>query len=131
MEVVNQGHICFIVQSKRISTLKLKFCNGKENHTTTHEGRFCCNLCDVPQFSNAKLCFERYAVSDGAKRGRCTAVWDLKQSLQDVLKKKLVDARKQYIQQHPSFMMLGENFMCPDSVIDSVCKQSKFVRNRR
>ena len=81
------------------------------DYTTTHGGRFCCSLCGVPQFGNAKLSFERYAVSDGAKRGRHTAVWDLKPILAKSLKK--IDAMKQYIQQHPSFMMLGESFVCP------------------
>ena len=139
MEAVNQGHIFFIVQSKRISMLKLRnFVMAKKiafvillraigDYATTHQGRFCCGLCGDPQFSNAKLSFERYAISDGTKRRRCTAVWDLKQSSQDVLKKKLIDARKRYIQEHPSFMMLGENFVCPDSVIESICKQSKFI----
>ncbi len=135
MEGVNQEHIYFIVQSKCVK----KFCDDKENcfrqsllHaigdcTIPHQGRFCCDLCGDPQFSNAKLCFERYAISTTAKRGRRTAIWDSKKSLQDTLKKIMIDARRQYIQQHPNFLMLGENFVCPDSVIDSVCKQSKFV----
>jgi hypothetical protein len=95
--------------------------------TITHQGRFCCGLCGDLQFSNTKLCFERYAISAVAKKGRRTAVWDLRQSLQDVLKKRMIDARRQYIQQYSIFFMLGENFVCPDSVIDFVCKQSKFV----
>ena len=97
--------------------------------TITHQGRFCCDLCGEPQFSNAKLCFERYAISAIAKRGRRTAVWDSNQSLQDILKQRIIDARRQYILEHPSFLMIGESVVCPDSVIDSVCKQSKFVKS--
>ncbi len=29
--------------------------------------------------------------------------------------------------EHPSFQMLGRNFVCADSVIDKICLEAKFI----
>ncbi len=45
----------------------------------------------------------------------------------DKLHKNLELEREAYMQEHPSFRILGQNFICPDSAIDKICHDAKFI----
>ena len=42
------------------------------------------------------------------------------------LKTKLLEEREKILLEHPSYRMIGIDFVCPDSVLDKICEQSKY-----
>ena len=39
------------------------------------------------------------------------------------LKTKLLEERKMILLKHPSYRMIGMDFVCPDIVLDKICEQ--------
>ena len=46
----------------------------------------------------------------------------------DVLREKLVQARKKFLDQRDDFYMIGVNFICSDSAIDKLCAEAKYIK---
>jgi hypothetical protein len=52
------------------------------------------------------------------------------ESLGRNLKDRLLQERRRYIQDHPAFFFLGEEVVCPNCVIEDICKESKFIKTK-
>lgn len=87
-------------------------------------GHPCCDVCnDVPH----RLYFESLPSNFPLHNSCRRAIRKVDKALEDKLKDNLKVERQSYIQDHPSFLMLGPNFVCPDSAIDKICHEAKFV----
>ena len=89
----------------------------------------CCSHCDTTTKS-----FESHnphliicETQKGTKRRR-VAVWDVTESLESCLKRRLLQARHRYVQEHPAFLFLGEEAVCLDCVIQNICAESRFIK---
>ena len=91
----------------------------------------CCRHCDA----SAKSFEAHYpkliicSAYRGSKRRR-VAAWDVTESLERNLKDKLLQERCRYIQDHPAFLFLGEEAVCPDCVIQDICTESRFIKTK-
>lgn len=65
----------------------------------------------------------------GSKRRRIAA-WDVTESLERILKERLLQERHRYFQDHPAFLFLGEEAVCPDCVIQNICTKSRFIKTK-
>ena len=91
----------------------------------------CCSHCDA----NKKL-FESHnpklVISNKytASKRRRVAAWDVTESLESNLKDRLLQERHRYVQDHPAFLFLGEEAVCPDCVIQNICTESRFIKTK-
>ena len=61
---------------------------------------------------------------------RHVAAWDVTEALERNLKDGLLEERRRYVQDHPAFLFLGEEAVCPDYVIQDVCTESRFIKTK-
>ena len=91
----------------------------------------CCRHCDASTKSfeshNPKLII--YNAYQGSKRRRIAA-WNVTDSLERNLKDRLLQERRRYVQDHPAFLFLGEEAVCPDCVIEDICTESRFIKTK-
>lgn len=93
----------------------------------TADNHPCCDVCDRNKIP-ATLNFEALPSSSFQKRStRRTAVRIVDKDLETKLRENLEAEREAYILEHPSFQMLGPNFVCANSVIDKICLDAKFI----
>ena len=59
------------------------------------------------------------------KRKRRRAV----QKVGDNLKQKLVAVREEVYKERSSYSLIGIRFLCPDSTIDNLCKEAKYIES--
>ena len=85
----------------------------------------CCDVCDSSSIP-AELNIEDSPSSSVQRRTR-RAIRVVDEDLMKKLKENLEAEREAYIFDHPSFRMLGPNFVCPNSVIDKICLDAKFI----
>lgn len=52
------------------------------------------------------------------------------ESLEGCLKDRLLQERHRYVQDHPAFLYLGEEAVCPDCVIQNICTKSRFIKTK-
>ena len=45
-----------------------------------------------------------------------------------VLRQKLVQARRDFLEQRDDLYMIGASFVCPDSAIDNLCAEAKYIK---
>ena len=90
----------------------------------------CCSNCPPSQFSlPPKLgIIESNSLVLSKKKRR--AHWKVTEVLEDTLKNRLIQERKKYVQDHPVFIMIGEKAVCPNCVIDAICKEARFVQSK-
>lgn len=86
----------------------------------------CCDVCDGNRIP-APLHFEAFPSSTLHRRTRRAAIRIIDEGLMTELKKNLEAEREAYMHEHPSFQMLGRNFVCADSVIDKICLEAKYI----
>lgn len=60
-------------------------------------------------------------------RKRHINVREISADLRDELHSRLVKERNAIVDEHPSFPMIGSNFLCPDSVLDELCARASYV----
>ena len=79
----------------------------------------CCDICyAIPK----ALDFEAIASTvQASKRTRRTAVRIVDENLARKLKENLIVERQAYMDDHPSFKILGPSFVCADCAIDAIC----------
>ena len=54
----------------------------------------------------------------------------MSQELEDDLRIRLKEERTKFMVDHPSFVIVGEMAVCPDCVIDYVCKDARFIKTK-
>ena len=80
----------------------------------------CCDVCSAGRVSTRL----DVVVSRVSRRKERRAV---KRTVSSDLEDKLMAIREEVLEDHPSFRMLGINFLCPDSTIKKLCLEAKFV----
>ena len=93
---------------------------GGEDVSTSEQ---CCSSCSggsIP-YPRVDICVS--GKSSRAKRPQTVRV--VSQQLQESLKERLIQARNSVLLANPGYRMLGQHFVCPDSVIDNgICSVS-------
>ena len=91
----------------------------------------CCSHCDAITKSfeshNPKL---KICTADQGSKKRRVAAWDVTESLERILKERLLQERHRYVQDHPAFLFLGEEAVCPGCVIQDICTDSRFIKTK-
>ena len=89
----------------------------------------CCSHCDKTQLFESHYPELRIYSIDQSKKRR-VAEWEVTESLGKTLKERLLQERHIYVQDHPAFLFLGEEAVCPESIIDNICTNSKFIKTK-
>lgn len=80
----------------------------------------CCDACSPVSFDGWLNVLELGAVN---RRKRRRAI----RTVTKDLKAKLVAVREEVLSEKPAFRMVGIGLLCPDSTIDELCKQAKYI----
>lgn len=89
--------------------------NGSQNH--------CCDVCSPTMSFDSRLGVLQRGTTNKRKRRRGV------RKASDRLKQKLVAVREEVYNERPSFSIVGIRFLCPDSTIDKICKEAKFIES--
>ena len=82
----------------------------------------CCDVCSPDKsFDEQFDLFHRCVL----KRKRRRAV----RKVGDNLKQKLVAVREEVYKERSSYSIIGIRFLCPDSTIDNLCKEAKYIES--
>ena len=81
----------------------------------------CCDVCSDLFFEEQFDIFQVQSV----KRKRKRAI----RSVKDDLKQKLIAVREEVYRERPGFSILGIHFLCPDSTINNICKEAKYIES--
>ena len=84
----------------------------------------CCDACSPVSFDGRLNVLELGAVN---RRKRRRAIRTVTKDLIVDLKAKLVAVREEVLSEKPAFRMVGIGFLCPDSTIDELYKQAKYI----
>lgn len=84
----------------------------------------CCNICSVHPLSSRLDIIHRRAGTN--KRTRKRAVRSIEQ---EELKKKLELAREDFLDKHPSFRIVGIDFVCTNLAIEKLCEEAKYLHS--
>lgn len=94
---------------------------------STQQNSVCCMVCHPSAISDGgRLSILQEGKAPPRKKRRA-AVRKLDKPAMDHLKSHLKAERAQYIKEHTTFAMLGDQMVCPDSVIESICSSAKFI----
>ena len=88
----------------------------------------CCDCCDDTKCPQS-LRFECQVISRCNRRKRRTAQHEVDEECKVVLKGALLKAVDAYMAEHTSFLMLGRNFVCPECIIDEICREARFFKS--
>ena len=123
----SRAHVFMSSGQKCCEQVKV-YCTSKENCASeSHpEDLPCCDSCDMSKCPKS-VCFESQATS--TKRKRQTLVKEMNESCMADLRAGLVKAVDDFLEKHPSYKMLGRSFICPDTVIDKICSEAKFLNS--
>ena len=140
-----RAHLFFSTKQKLVDKDVREFCQSKENclrasilrligNTVAVETSSpCCSNCSsssgvvVPQ----KLQVIEAKPTADPKRKKRKAYWSTSKDLEDEIKRRLKEERTKFIIDHPSFLIVGEMAVCPDCVIDCVCRDARFVKSKQ
>ena len=86
----------------------------------------CCMVCNPSAFAGERLDILKVGKAPPRKKRR-VAVRKIEKSLLDALYTQLKAERAHYIAEHPTLSIVGERFVCPDSVLNSICSNVKFI----
>ena len=136
---VNYGHMFFYNRKqKKIDPKVMDWCVSKENcrrksmlqaigsNEVPQVSSFCCDVCNV-ELPASKLSFESLVAP--VKRKRRAALRTVNEDLEAHLRSVLLKEREAYMQEHPSFNMIGAHFVCSLSTITSICEQACFIKS--
>ena len=85
----------------------------------------CCMVCN-PEFCEGGRLSLQVGKAPPRKRRR-VAVRRVDQEMNEEINACLKAERANYIAHHPTLAIIGEQLVCPDSVIDSICSSVKFI----
>ena len=134
----SRAHLLLTTDAEKINDLALKsFCTDKENCLrslmirslggTVEQTSLCCMVCNPSAFSDSSRLSVLQIGKAPPRKKRRVAVRKLNQSTIDDLESRLKAERTKYIVEHPSLAILGEQLVCSESVIDSICSNAKFI----
>ena len=83
----------------------------------------CCDVCTWSQCPHNRLDILKPTRQKSQKQ---PVAHDMTPSHVKELKTKLLEEREKILLEHPSYRMIGIDFVCPDSVLDKICEQSKY-----
>ena len=132
----SRAHVFYSGKQKKVDAKVKEFCVSKENCRrremlkcvgSDEVGRrtgLCCDMCSGLDCIGSQLRFETRAVRkqmvpSERKRPRAKKK---NEHLTAQLKSALLLERTRYITQHPGYRILGPQMVCPDCVINHVCK---------
>ena len=133
----SRAHIFYNPEKKKVDKEVKDFCAGKENCRrdvmlraigskviSDRELNSCCDVCsEVP----SNVSFELLGGSVSQKRKRRVAVRVVDEDLEAELRARLLKEREQYLELHPSYKMIGADFVCPLDVINDLCSRARFI----
>lgn len=137
--MASRAHVFFSSRQQKCDDQVKEFCTSKENCrrtmmlqalgvTETHPVTLpCCDVCDnraCPQYLN----FTDTTLTN-ARRKRRTAVKVIDDTCKLELKAALLREVDMYIEEHPSYRMLGRDFVCPSCVIEKICSEARFFNS--
>ena len=135
----SRAHI-FLSSAQKCSEQVRGYCTSKENcrrrmmllavgASENHpENLPCCDSCNNSKCPKS-VCFESQVTSTRSKHKRRIAVKDVNDNCMANLRAGLVKAVEEFLEEHPSFKMLGRSFICPDSVIEKICAEARFINS--
>ena len=134
----SRAHLFFSSRRKKISPVVKEYCASKENcrrlfmlkalgsTEQVSSDHPCCDVCSRDSIPD-RLHFEAFPTDAPVRKRTRRAIRKVDKDLEEKLRENLKAARQAYIQEHPSFQMLGPNFVCADSAIDKICQNAKFI----
>ena len=135
-----RAHLLVKSDTDKITDPALRtYCTDKENclrstmirslGSTVQQGTLsCCMVCNPPEFLDDHETPDILEVGKAPPRKkRRIAVRKMDKSLLDAINERLKAERAKYIAEHPTLAIVGEELVCPDSVIDSICSNVKFI----
>ena len=93
---------------------------------TVQRGSLCCMVCNPLAFLEGRMSVLQVGRSPPRKKRRL-AVRRLDESVLQIVKLGLIAERSKYIREHPALAILGQQFVCPDSLITNICSSVKFI----
>ena len=48
----------------------------------------------------------------------------------EMLRNRLLEERQKYVFDHPMFAIIGETAVCPNCIIDKICKEARFIQTK-
>ena len=86
-------------------------------------GQMCCDICNpIPD----SLSLHPKLLSLTRQKRRYTQR-QVDEDLEKAIRQKLLQERDNYIQKHSHYLMIGIDFVCPNIVINDICKNSRFI----
>ena len=134
--MASRAHLFFSPGQKKCDSTVTEYCVSKENCRRTlmlqalgvsehHPSSLpCCDACDntlCPQILN-------FVTTTSTQHKRRTATKDINDTLRVELKAALMREVDAYITDHPSYRMMGREFVCPECAIDKLCSEARFFR---
>ena len=96
-----------------------------------HASIMCCSHCNEPESVYPPKLSIIESISVPLSKKKRSAVWHVTQDLEAALKERLVEERSKYVRDHPAYMFIGENSVCPDCVISDICRNSRFIKSKQ
>ena len=120
------------------------FCDNKENclrrsilkaiGDTAPLGSFstpCCSNCPPSPLSlPSKLEIIECSPAVAPSSNKRSAHWKTNKTIDETLRNRLLEERQKYVCDHPMFAVIGEKAVCPNCVIDKICKEARFIRTK-
>ena len=141
---LSRAHLFYSKQKKKVAVEIKDFCDNKENclrrgilraigdtAAIDSSSTPCCSNCPPSRLSlPSKLEIIEstpHVVPVSKKR---SAYWRINKTIDEMLRNRLLEERQKYVLDHPLFAMIGETAVCPNCVIDKICKEARFIRTK-
>ena len=137
----SRAHVFYSGKQKKVDAKVKQFCVSKENcrrremlkcignDEVVGRRELCCDTCNGLNCIGSHLRFESQAVQTVSSERKRPRAKKMNDRLTTQLKSALLVERTKFISQHPGFRILGPQMVCPDCVIDDVCKIAHSVQS--
>lgn len=138
-----RAHLFYSKQKKKLDVEIKDFCYNKENcprrsilkaigdkAPVDSFSTLCCSNCSSSRLSlpsKLAICESTPVIPNSNKR---SAHWKTDKTIDETLRNRLLEERQKYVSDHPVFAMIGEKAVCPNCVIDTICKEARFIRTK-
>ena len=135
---MSRAHLFYSKQKKKMDMRIKDFCEQKENCLRTSllkaigdtvpidsSSTPCCSNCppSCTTLPSKLAIIESTPVIDTNTKKR-SAHWKTDQTIDKTLKNRLIEERQKYVHDYPMFAIIGEKAVCPNSVVDKICKEA-------
>ena len=107
----------------REKCLQVTLVCGNGSAESLQHNNVCCDVCMWSQCPHTRLDILQTKKQKPQKQ---SVAHDMTPSHVKELKTKLSEEREKIFLEHPSYRMIGIDFVCPDIALDKVCEQSKY-----